>query len=305
MASSVTHALTVDLEPWCTKGSALFGDTGGLDEDDWPKDALRHNVRCLLELLDRHEVRATFFVLGPVARAMPGLVRSLADAGHEIALHGCRHRLVYLCSPEEFREDVLKSMEVVSSAAGTKPIGYRAPYFSITRRCMWALDALAEVGLCYDSSIFPIRRRLYGVPDFHTEAVVVETESGRRILEVPPATLRWGRLRVPVAGGGYWRVLPRSLIVAALRALARRGQPAVLYVHPYELNPQDARLDGGAANWRNRAMLAWQRAGRKGFAAKLQAVLSQFNVAPIREVFAERISAVAGTSRPSEGAEDV
>ncbi len=287
-----THVLTVDLEPWFTRGSALFGDTEGLDDDNCPMEGLSANLERLLALLERYDARATFFVLGPVAKLRPDLVRLVADAGHEIAVHGYSHKLVYKTTAEEFREDVVRSLEVVAEAAGgVQPVGYRAPYFSVTHASTWALDVLADLGFRYDSSIFPVWRRLYGMSDFCTHATWVTTPGGRALFEVPPAALGWWRWRVPVAGGGYWRVLPTRIITGALRRLERRGQPAVLYLHPYELNPEDACLDGGVGSVRNRCMLAWQRMGRRGFAGKLEAVLRRFRLGAVQDVFADGLAA--------------
>ncbi|MCD6351471.1 MAG: polysaccharide deacetylase family protein [Armatimonadetes bacterium] len=288
-ADSVTHVLTVDLEPWFTRGSALFGDAEGCADVDWHFDSLPGNVEQLVELLDRHGVRATFFVLGPVAEKMPGLVADLARAGHEIALHGYAHKLLYNCTPEELREDLQRSTDVVGEASGQRPMGYRAPYFSVTRHSLWALDVLAELGFRYDSSIFPVARRLYGMPDFCPQATWVRTPAGRELFEVPPATLATWRWKIPVAGGGYWRVLPTGAILRAVQTLERRGQPAVLYLHPYELNPHDAELAADRSSFRNRCMLAWQRMGRRSFAAKLEAVLRRFSLRPLREVFASQL----------------
>lgn len=292
VTSEFAHVLTVDLEPWFTRGSALFGDTEGLDDNHCPMDGLPANLERLLALLEGYNTRATFFVLGPVAKLRPDLVRMVADAGHEIAVHGYSHKLVYKSTAEEFREDAVRSLEVVGEAAGGgRPLGYRAPYFSVTRASTWALDELAELGFRYDSSIFPVWRRLYGIRDFCTQATWVTTPRGRALFEVPPVAMNYWRWRVPVAGGGYWRVLPTRVITGALSKLEAQGQPAVLYLHPYELNPDDACLDDCVGGMRNRCMLAWQRMGRRGFAGKLEAVLRRFRLGPVRDVFADALSA--------------
>jgi polysaccharide deacetylase family protein (PEP-CTERM system associated) len=207
-------------------------------------------------LLDRHGVKATFFVLGWVADRHPQLVRDIHASGHEIASHGCRHHMLGRLTPEGFRQDLRDSRRRLENLAGRPVCGYRAPTFSLTHRTAWALDVLAEEGFEYDSSVFPIRHDRYGVPDAPRVAHRAVGPGGGTILEIPPLTVRFAGANWPIGGGGYLRLLPAALVVAALRALDRRGQRGMIYLHPWELDPgQPVRPMGRLTCWRHRVNL--------------------------------------------------
>ncbi len=203
-------------------------------------------TRWLLDRLDEREIKATFFVVGELARDQPELVRAIQAGGHEVASHGWDHRRVLAMTPEEFRADVRRSVDILQQITGTPVVGYRAPTFSIVRRTAWALDVLAELGILYDSSIYPVRHDRYGVPDAPRVPFLAEGPRGGRIIELPPATLRLGRVTLPVGGGGYFRLFPPSLMEWGVRqALAvEDGQTAAatLYFHPWEFDPEQPRL---------------------------------------------------------------
>jgi polysaccharide deacetylase family protein (PEP-CTERM system associated) len=197
----------------------------------------------LLEQLAEAGARATFFVLGTVARHSPALVRAVHRAGHEIASHGWDHRRLHLLDPTSFRDDLRHGKDVLEQITGAPVLGYRAPTFSIVPRTAWALDVLAEEGLVYDSSVYPVWHDRYGVlgaPRWPFRARGFRHE----ILELPPATLRLPGVNLPAAGGGTFRLLPRFLIDAAIRQAAHEGRPpvAVLYFHPWEFEPDQPRL---------------------------------------------------------------
>ena len=201
----------------------------------------RNTVR-ILDLLDDCNVTATFFILGWVAERYPKLVRSIAERGHEPACHSYWHRLVYKLTPEEFREDTLLSKRVIEQAAGARIHGYRAPSFSIVSRSTWALDILAELGFQYDSSVFPVKHDVYGFPGAPRGPFNVETPFGP-IMEFPMATFRYQiGPNLPVAGGGYLRMLPFWYTKAGVTRAWREGLPVVSYVHPWELDPEQPRL---------------------------------------------------------------
>ena len=211
---------------------------------DWSRLESRvvANTDRLLALFDQFGVRATFFVLGWVADRHPDLVKRIAAAGHEIASHGYGHRLVYEQAPAEFREDVRRAKDILESAAGLPVAGYRAPSFSITTRSLWALDVLAEEGYRYDASIFPIRHDRYGIPDAprHPHIRTLATAS---MIEVPGSTIRVGPVNLPVAGGGYFRILPYGWTRWGIARLNRlESRPAVFYLHPWEIDPGQPRL---------------------------------------------------------------
>lgn len=197
----------------------------------------------LLEQLDREAIRCTFFVVGEIARTDPGLVRAMHRAGHEIASHGWSHRRVHTMSRDAFREDVLRSKEALEDVIGDAVVGYRAPTFSITRQTAWALDVLVELGMRYDSSIFPVRHDRYGVPHAPRCPFFAHGESGS-ILEFPPATLQLRGFNLPVGGGGYFRLLPLAALEFACRQLARAASASVatVYFHPWEFDPCQPRL---------------------------------------------------------------
>jgi polysaccharide deacetylase family protein (PEP-CTERM system associated) len=213
------------------------------------RDRLSDSTRWLLDTLAAAEVRATFFVVGQVAEHDPGLVRTIAAAGHEVASHGWDHRRVTAMTPAEFREDIRHSKDVLEQVTGTAVDGYRAPTFSIVGRTAWAIDVLAEEGMLYDSSIYPVRHDRYGVPDAPRAPFLVHGLE-HLILELPPATLRVARANVPMGGGGYFRLFPLWVTERALRQTVVDCDPpvATLYFHPWEFDPDQARLPLGGLN---------------------------------------------------------
>jgi polysaccharide deacetylase family protein (PEP-CTERM system associated) len=235
-----------------------------------------------LDLFAERGARGTFFILGWVADRHPGLIRRIAEAGHEIGCHSYWHRLVYDLTPEEFRSDTERACTAIEQACGVRPRAYRAPSYSITRRSWWALEILAELGFTIDSSIYPIVHDRYGVPGFARHASTVETPSGR-LLEAPVATVLLGGQVAPVGGGGYLRLLPYRYTAAGLRRVNwDERQPACLYFHPWEIDPGQPRLaQGRIARWRT----YW---GLEGMEMKLRRLMREFRFAPLGEVYAER-----------------
>lgn len=209
------------------------------------EDRTEANVERLLELLARHQARGTFFVLGWTAERHPRLVKRIAAAGHEIASHGCDHELVYHHTAETFRSDVRRARALLQDQSGQEVIGYRAPSYTIMARTWWALSILAEEGHRYDSSIFPIPRRRYGMPAAPRWPHRIVLENGREIAEFPLPTIRVGVANLPATGGAYLRLLPLSLQRGALMRMLRAGRPYVLNVHPWELDPGQPRLPVG------------------------------------------------------------
>jgi polysaccharide deacetylase family protein (PEP-CTERM system associated) len=196
----------------------------------------------LLDRLEERQIKATFFVVGQIARSDPALVRAIHRAGHEVASHGWDHRRVLGMTPASFRDDVRRSTAALEDAIGAAVVGYRAPTFSIVRPTAWALDVLAELGMLYDSSIYPVRHDRYGVPKAPRMPFLARG-AGREILEIPPATLRVLGTNLPVGGGGYFRLLPPALLERALKQVrACRPAVAMLYFHPWEFDPEQPRL---------------------------------------------------------------
>jgi polysaccharide deacetylase family protein (PEP-CTERM system associated) len=233
------HLFTVDVE----EHFHVNAFDGLVSRGDWERlpSRVERNVAVLLDLLARHDALGTFFTLGWVARRNPGLVRRIADAGHEIACHSFWHRRAGTLAPGEFREDVRIAKAAIEDAAGQPVFGFRAPSFSIVPGTEWAFDVLLEEGYRYDSSIFPIRRPDYGYPGAPADAYRIRRPAGT-LLEIPLATTTVAGLRLPAAGGGYLRHLPLALIQRALREHADRRAPAMFYIHPWEIDPDQPRL---------------------------------------------------------------
>lgn len=233
-----------DLAHWCAPaGDSRVRNVLTIDLEDWPVAVLGphheitprvvENTKRCLQILRWHRVRATFFVLGRVAERFPNLIREVHQAGHEIASHGYGHELLTHITRERFETDVRRSIEILTDLTGQRPIGYRAPAFSIGPTTRWAGPVLADLGFKYDSSIFPIRHRRYGNPDAPRR---IHHWQDCRLIECPPATISCWGWKLPVAGGGYFRLLPGAVTCAAVGMLNRRRMPAILYVHPYELD---------------------------------------------------------------------
>lgn len=197
-------------------------------------------TRELIELLARHNLRATFFVVGEIAATHPDLVRDIARSGHEVASHGHRHTSVKRLTPDTFRDDLRASKQALEQVAQTPVVGFRAPTFSIVRETSWAIDVLAEEGFLYDSSIFPVRHDRYGVPYAPRSPFRALGPGQGGLIELPPATVRIGARNFPVGGGGYFRLIPGPLFRAAVRN-ARTGAK-VLYFHPWEFDETQPRL---------------------------------------------------------------
>jgi polysaccharide deacetylase family protein (PEP-CTERM system associated) len=197
----------------------------------------------LLEQLARQETRATFFILGQIARDYPKLVEKIDRSGHEIASHGWDHRRLHHLTPETFREDLRLSKDALEQAIGKPIVGYRAPTFSVLPQTAWAVDVLVEQGFRYDSSIFPVRHDRYGVPRAPRAPFRLRGPS-HEILELPILTLRLWRMNLPVGGGGYFRLFPLGLLERGLRQVRRHCRPpvAMLYFHPWEFDPGQPRL---------------------------------------------------------------
>ena len=243
----IRNALTVDVEDYFHVSA--FAES--IDRRDWDKQPLRveNNTRRLLDLFDEHQVKATFFVLGWVAERATNLVREIAARGHEVACHGYSHQLVYNQTPGVFREETLRSKHLLEDIVQTPVRGYRAASYSITERSRWALDIIAEAGFDYDSSIFPIRHDRYGIPGAPDYPHRLETPKGNSLVEFPLSTARLFNYRLPVAGGGYFRLYPYALTRAGLRQINRRQQPFIFYLHPWEIDPDQPRI---AAHWFSR-----------------------------------------------------
>ena len=237
----VLNALSVDVEDWFHVGA--FERT--ISRSSW--DGLTHRVErntdAVLALFAEAGVSATFFTLGWVAERYPALMRRVADAGHEVASHGYDHARVFTLSPEAFRADLRRSRALLEDASGQRVIGYRAPSFSIDQRTPWAHAILAEEGYRYSSSVAPIRHDHYGWPE--SPRFAWRPVAGSDLLELPVTTAEFGGRRLAAGGGGFFRLLPYGFSRWAVRQVnGRERRPAIIYFHPWEIDPDQPRVAG-------------------------------------------------------------
>jgi polysaccharide deacetylase family protein (PEP-CTERM system associated) len=240
VSSVIRNALTIDVEDYFQ----VSAFNSAIDRKTWDSrpHRIQDNTYKLLDILAEYEKKATFFVLGWIAERYPRLVRRIAARGHEVACHGYSHELVYRQTPENFRAETVRATKVLEDIVQVPIHGYRAASFSITRNTMWALDVLVESGFIYDSSIFPIRHDRYGSPDASPLPHRLKTPNGYDLVEFPLSTVKVFGHRVPVAGGGYFRLYPYAFTRAALRHINKAQQPFVFYLHPWEIDPDQPRM---------------------------------------------------------------
>jgi polysaccharide deacetylase family protein (PEP-CTERM system associated) len=273
---TLVNALTIDVEDYFH----VTAFTGDIDRSRWSslESRVEGNTSRLREIFARHGVRATFFVLGWVADRYPNIVRELHAAGHEIACHGWSHEVVYRQTPAVFREETIRAKALLEDLIGAPVRGYRAATYSIVRETTWALDILADLGFEYDSSIFPVRHDFYGIPD--APRVPHRVASGR-LLEVPLTTVTIAGQRLPCGGGGYFRLLPYSLFKWALRRVNERDRmPAIFYSHPWEIDPDQPRIEGASLKSRFRHYINLEHTE-----ARLHRLLADFRWGRMDEVF--------------------
>jgi len=277
MNVSTTNVITVDVEDWYHSSLDLFKDTD-VKHGAKPDVSVVDNTLRTLDLLSRTGNKATFFVLGTVAEHYPDIIKEILNGGHEVATHGYSHKLVYNMKPEEFENDLKISLEHLSQAGCGQILGYRAPYWSITKRSLWALEILSKLGFKYDSSIFPIKRGLYGIPS----AATYPHKVLENLWEFPPATVSLLGINFPIAGGGYLRMAPYWLIASAIRKSSSQ-RVRIFYLHPYELDPTDIQMKHKVKSFGSVAYWFQQVVGRGSNPDKLQRLLSEFKFTSIKE----------------------
>lgn len=239
--TGIKNALSVDVEDYFQVSA--FADVVSMKDWDSHESRVSKNTYELLDLFDENTVKSTFFVLGWVAERFPELVREIAGRGHEVASHGYSHQLIYNQTPEVFREETQKSKQMLENEIQKEVIGYRAASYSITKKSIWALDILSELGFKYDSSIFPIRHDRYGIPDAKTNPHVLETKSGNRLVEYPLTTKQVFGYKLPVAGGGYFRLYPYFMTKYLLSSYNKNNNKSfIFYLHPWEIDPEQPRF---------------------------------------------------------------
>ncbi len=235
-----TCLLSFDVEAHCQIEAAR----DAIDPAHWERRPCRieANLDWLLERLNEHNARATFFILGWVAQRRPWVVRRIAEAGHEPACHGYAHDRLHRLDRRRFAIDLAAARAAIEDQAQQPLRGYRAPSFSLTAATAWAVDVIAEQGFEYDSSVQPIRHPAYGQPDAPRRPYRLVGNTGASVAELPPLTWQCGRMRLPVAGGGYFRLLPLMAMLRGIDQAHRQHEPAPLYFHPWEFDPRQPRL---------------------------------------------------------------
>jgi len=236
----INNYLTIDVEDYFHVSA--FDDV--IQPGDWSRCESRvvRNTRNVLRILNDVNVKATFFVMGWVAEKHPEIIKDILQHGHEIGCHSYLHRKVYELSPAEFRKDTRKAKEILEKITNTEVVGYRAPSYSITKNSLWALNILEEEGFLYDSSVFPIYHDIYGIPDAPRFKY---TWPENKLTEFPISTAKVLGRNFPVAGGGYFRLLPYWLTRKLLHQInEKEKQPFIFYLHPWEIDPGQPRIKG-------------------------------------------------------------
>jgi polysaccharide deacetylase family protein (PEP-CTERM system associated) len=282
------NALTIDVEEYFHVSA--FEQI--VTSEDWPayESRVEQTTGRLLEHFSEAGAKATFFVLGWVAERHPGLVRTIRAAGHEVASHGYAHQVLTALTPSQFRDDVRRAKQILEGILGEPVLGYRAPSFTIMEETVWALRILVEEGYVYDSSIVPVWHDRYGLHGANPHCHRLMTAAGP-IWEIPPSTLPIRKMRLPVAGGGYFRLWPYRLLRRWLRTIESAGHPLVVYLHPWEIDPGQPRLRVPALS-RYRHYLNLHKTE-----ARLIRLLHDFRfgsicetIAPIRQLTPERVA---------------
>ena len=236
--ANITNCLTIDVEEHFQV--AAFENI--INPKDWDQHPSRVviNTRLILDLLDKYKTKATFFIVGWTAERHPKLVQEICKRGHDIGCHSYLHQKVYDLTPEEFREDTRKAKDILEQITGMKIRGYRAPSYSITKKSLWALDILEELCFEYDSSIFPIHHDRYGIPDAPRFPYKIP---GHNLQEYPISTSLFLGRKLPVSGGGYFRLFPYWLTKMALKSInEKERKPFVFYIHPWEVDSDQPRF---------------------------------------------------------------
>lgn len=237
----IKNTFTIDVEDYFQ----VEAFSKNINPNSWDTYECRveQNTDVILELLDDYGIKSTFFILGWIAKRYPQLIKKIASAGHEIASHGMSHQLIYNQTPDLFRQETRDSKALIEDICQTEILGYRAATYSITGNSLWALDILLEEGFKYDSSIFPMRHDKYGIPNACPDPHIRKTPLGKNIVEFPISTVKFNNWALPVAGGGYFRIFPYFYTRWGLKKLNKENKPFVFYIHPWEVDPEQPRIE--------------------------------------------------------------
>jgi len=228
----INNAISIDLEDWF----CVYNLSNHIKKEEWGNKELRvvNNTEILLDLFDKYNIKATFFVLGWIAEVVPDLITRIEERGHEIATHGYSHSLITQVTPEFFDSDIKKALEVTNKCIKQKIKGFRAPSFTITKKTLWALDILVQNGIEYDSSVFPVGFHPdYGISDAPLSVYKINSN----LTEVPLSVVKIFGKRIPCSGGGYFRQFPYFVTKYLIRKCNNSGRPVIFYLHPWELDP--------------------------------------------------------------------
>lgn len=268
------NAFSIDVEDWFSAYN--FSEVIAYDQWSTCESRVECNTNRILELLDRHGVQGTFFVLGWVGERTPGLIKRIAEAGHEIATHGFSHRLVKNMKPEEFEKDLVMSLDAIRAAVDTEVIGFRAPSFSVDPEKAWVYRILAKHGIRYDSSIFPMSIN----PDYGNSESPLEIHTAEAgITEFPMSCFKFAGRALPCSGGGYFRLLPYSYTSYGIRQCNKEGRPVVFYLHPWEIDSGQPRVNNVSLTKRLRHYLNRDRTEKR-----LSRLLGDFEFGTVRSV---------------------
>lgn len=236
------NALSIDLEFW-NSGEPYSGYPQKIKEDQ-----IEEALYPLLNLLDKYNTRSTFFILGQVAETHPSLIKEIYDLGHEISSHGYSHKRLHLFEREKFEEDIKESIKILYSITRERPIGYRAPSFSIDNSTKWALKILKNNGFKYDSSVFPIKTRLYGEPNVPLGPYnpsmedITKIDPTNELIEFPLSVYKFLNRNIPISGGIHFRIIPYQLLRYAIRKINQK-RPIIMYIHPWETYPNTPQIN--------------------------------------------------------------
>lgn len=267
---TIINAISIDLEDWfCAYNLRI-------KMEDWGRQELRviENTKRMLALLEKHNTKATFFVLGWIAERIPNMIREIEQKGHEIATHGYSHRVLTELTPETFEADLEKALSVTRACTSQAILGYRAPSFTITKKTIWAIDILKKYGVKYDSSVFPISFH----PDYGIAESPLSIHQLDGLTEVPLSVAEVFGRRIPCSGGGYFRIFPYLLSTLLMRRCNRQGRPVIFYVHPWETDPDQPRVNMPLS----KKFRHYYNLGKT--VVRLDQLLSEFKFVPIKEI---------------------
>lgn len=266
--SRIDNAISIDVEDW-------YYPDFSVSESHISK--VSDKILIILDILGQHNIKATFFIVGMVAEKLPQIIKRISAAGHEIGTHGYMHKLVYNLKPEEFKDDLKKSVSILEDLSGEKVLGYRAPYASITKKSLWAFDIMYELGLKYDSSILPSKNFICGIPDCSWKLHWARNRKGE-IVEFPFSIFNLFGKNIPIGGGFYLRLLPYTLTKYCINQINRTHNPVMVYIHPRELDLEPPRFN---------VTLRWNLIyyyNLKSTQEKLRSLLKDFNFLPVKDI---------------------